>query len=79
MKAVFIAQLAMQLWPERVVPKCVDDRSLAIAHGLEEVFWVQDDDNPDKWYPRQTPTVPVEDLIAERTDPATQATLEVHL
>ncbi|MEX2441061.1 MAG: hypothetical protein WD400_00245, partial [Pontimonas sp.] len=28
------AQLAMSLWPERVVPKCAEDRSLAIAHGL---------------------------------------------
>ncbi len=33
------AHLAMHLWPERVVPKCATDRSLAIAHGLEEVFW----------------------------------------
>ena len=36
------AHLAMQLWPERVVPKCTTDRSLAIAHGLEDVFWVED-------------------------------------
>jgi hypothetical protein len=33
------AHLAMRLWPERVVPKCATDRSLAIAHGLEEAFW----------------------------------------
>ena len=33
------AHLAMHLWPERVVPKCAEDRSLAIAHGLEDVFW----------------------------------------
>ncbi len=33
------AHLAMHLWPERVVPKCAKDRSLAIAHGLEDVFW----------------------------------------
>ena len=39
------AQLAMRLWPERVVPRCATDRSLAIAHGLEDVFWVQDPDN----------------------------------
>ena len=36
------AHLAMHLWPERVVPKCATDRSLAIAHGLEDVFWVED-------------------------------------
>ena len=41
------AQLAMHLWPERVVPKCAEDRSLAIAHGLEDVFWVEDEDG--KW------------------------------
>jgi hypothetical protein len=35
------AHLAMHLWPERVVPKCAKDRSLAIAHGLEDVFWVE--------------------------------------
>ena len=33
------AQWAMHLWPERVVPKCATDRSLAIAHGLEDVLW----------------------------------------
>ncbi len=33
------AHLALHLWPERVVPKCATDRSLAIAHGLEGVFW----------------------------------------
>ena len=36
------AHLAMTIWPERVVPKCVKDRSLAIAHGLEDLFWVED-------------------------------------
>ena len=63
----------MHLWPERVVPKCAEDRSLAIAHGLEDVFWVQDDDNPDKWHPRHTPTTPIDQLIAERTNPTTTA------
>jgi hypothetical protein len=36
------AHVAMHLWPERVVPKCATDRSLAIAHDLEDVFWVED-------------------------------------
>jgi hypothetical protein len=35
------SHLAMHLWPERVVPKCTKDRSLAIAHDLEEVFWAE--------------------------------------
>ena len=32
------AHLAMHLWPERVVPRCSEDLSLAIAHGIEEVL-----------------------------------------
>src|SRR4029079_6585158 len=32
------AHIAIHLWPERVVPKCAADRSLAIAHDLEDVF-----------------------------------------
>ena len=63
------AQLAMHIWPERVIPKCADDRSLAIAHDLEDIFWVQDDNNPDKWHPRHTPTTPIDQLIAEHTNP----------
>ena len=42
------AHVAMQLWPERVVSKCATDRSLAIAHGLEAVFW----EEFEKSYPR---------------------------
>jgi hypothetical protein len=62
------AQLAMHLWPERVVPKCASDRSLAIAHGLEDVFWVEDEAG--KWQPRQEPTIHVDDLIQQRTSTA---------
>jgi hypothetical protein len=65
------AHLAMHLWPERVVPKCATDRSFAIAHGLEDVFWWQDDAG--KWKPRATPTRPVADLVAERSSTAVQA------
>ncbi|MGA2258961.1 MAG: hypothetical protein ABSG53_30190, partial [Thermoguttaceae bacterium] len=36
------AHLAMHLWPERVVPKCREDHSLAIAHGLEDLLWIED-------------------------------------
>ena len=50
------AHLAMHLWPERVVPKCATDRSLAIAHGLEDVFWIEGEDG--KWKPRETPDAP---------------------
>lgn len=33
------AHLAMNYWPDRVLRKCHEDRSLAIAHDLETVFW----------------------------------------
>ena len=28
----------MNYWPERVREKCKTDKSLAIAHGLEEIY-----------------------------------------
>ena len=33
------AHLARSIWPERVLRKCHQDRSLAIAHDVEEHFW----------------------------------------
>lgn len=67
------AHLAMYLWPERVVPRCSADRSLAIAHGLEDIFWMQNDN--EKWVPRDEPTHPIEELVAERTSTAVKAAL----
>jgi hypothetical protein len=68
------AHLAMHLWPERVVPKCATDRSLAIAHGLEDVFWVEGADG--KWTARKTPTRSVDELVRERTSPAVKSALK---
>lgn len=68
------AHLAMHLWPERVVPDCAKDRSLAIAHGLEEVFWVEGANG--KWTARETPTRSVDELVRERTKPAVKAALK---
>jgi hypothetical protein len=67
------AHLAMHLWPERLVPKCAADRSLAIAHGLEETFWEEDEDG--KWQPRLFPLWPIKDLVRERSSPAVKAAL----
>ena len=67
------AHVAMHLWPERVVPKCATDRSLAIAHELEETFWVESTEG--KWEPRSTPKRPTNDLVRERTSPAVKAAL----
>jgi hypothetical protein len=68
------AHVAMHLWPERVVPKCLSDRSIAIAHGLEDVFWVEADDG--KWKPRPTPKRRVDDLVGERTSVAVKSALK---
>ena len=65
------SHLAMHLWPDRVVPTCATDRSFAIAHGLEDTFWLEDTNG--KWKPRATPTRPLADLIAERTSAAVTA------
>ena len=54
--------MGLRFWPERVVPKCAKDRSLAIAHGLEDVFWVEDDDG--KWRAPRTPKRSIDELVA---------------
>lgn len=41
------AHLAMAYWPDRVREKCKTDKSLAIAHGLEEVY-VEPETTPKK-------------------------------
>lgn len=33
------AHLAASIWPDRVLRKCHQDRSLAIAHDVEDMFW----------------------------------------
>ena len=68
------SHLSMRFWPERVLPKCAEDRSLAIAHGLEDVFWFEDKDG--KWKPLDKPARPVPSLIGERTSPAVKAALK---
>jgi hypothetical protein len=68
------AHLAMHLWPERVVPKCAKDRSLAIAHGLEDVFWAEGTDG--KWIARKTPTRSIDELVLERTSLAVKSALK---
>jgi hypothetical protein len=70
------ANLALHLWPERVVPKCATDRSLAIAHGLDDVFWQEDPKAPGKWIPKKVSEGDIQKLIASRTSPAVKAALE---
>ena len=67
------AHLAMHLWPERVVPKCQSDRSLAIAHGLEATFWFEDQDGT--WCQREVAEATIQQLIAERSSATVKAAL----
>jgi hypothetical protein len=76
------AHLAMHLWPERVVPKCATDRSLAIAHGLEDVFWEKTADG--KWRARDEGAgfrvqEVIGELVRERTSPAVKDALRALL
>lgn len=68
------AHLAMQLWPERVIPKCIDDRSLAIAHGLEDMFWHKGDSGT--WRKSRVDDATVQKLIRERTSTTVKAALK---
>jgi hypothetical protein len=69
------SHLSMHFWPERVLQKCATDRSLAIAHGLEDVFWFEDDGS--KWKPRDEPKQSIANLVLERSSPAVKAALKV--
>jgi len=68
------AHLAFHLWPERVIPKCTSDRSLAIAHGLEERLWQET--NNGNWLPRQLSEADLQALISEHSNPAVKNALE---
>ena len=70
------AHLALHLWPERVIPKCATDRSLAIAHGLDAIFWREDPEKPGKWIARKVTDLELRGLIAERTSAAVKAAVE---
>jgi hypothetical protein len=68
------SHLAMHLWPERVIPKCATDRSLAIAHGLQEIFWFEGDDG--RWESFEKPKRSIDALVHERTSTAVKAALK---
>ena len=67
------AHLAMHLWPDRVIQECARDRSLAIAHGLEDVFWEEDEDG--RWVARAVDAATLERLVAGRTSAAVKDAL----
>ena len=71
------AGLALSLWPERVIPKCAKDRSLAMAHGLTTHFWVDGGDGQSK--PCTASLALVGDLVEGRSSPNTRAALGAFL
>jgi hypothetical protein len=68
------AHLAFHLWPERVIRKCITDRSLAIAHGLEERLWQES--SKGNWLQRQVSEAELQALLAKYSKPAVQNALE---
>jgi hypothetical protein len=69
------ANLALHLWPERVITKCAKDRSLAIAHNLESFFWELDTET-EKWVARKRTESEIKAMVAERSSPAVKAALD---
>ncbi len=57
------AHLAYTIWPGRVLDTCRTDRSIAIAHDVEDLFWEEDDKG--KWKPRKPDEEEVEKAMKE--------------
>jgi hypothetical protein len=64
----------MHLWPERVVAKCRDDRSLAIAHGLDDILWETIEGERSR--PQEVSESLLQQLIFDRTSSAIVAALQ---
>ena len=69
------SRLAMHLWPERVVPKCAIDRSLAITHDIEHLLWAEDSET-NKWQQAEDSQKSVLRLMAQRSSPALKSCLD---
>jgi hypothetical protein len=65
--------LALHLWPERVIPKCTTDRSLAIAHQLDATLWCQDDSG--KWAAKTDAANIAREQIRTQTSSAVESAL----
>ncbi len=68
------AHLAFHLWPERVIPKCATDRSLAIAHGLDATFWRENQQG--KWEPVPLSEEQLAQVVAAHTNHARSDALQ---
>jgi len=71
------AHMAYTIWPERVLRKCHEDHSLAIAHHVEEVLWTKVEVKVDRngnssegskteWKPRSLTENQWRDLISQK-------------
>ncbi len=67
------SHLAYSAWPERVIKKSHKDRSLAIAHGLENDLWEEVKDNKGskgkpkyKWVPKDLSEDELHEFIASK-------------
>jgi hypothetical protein len=67
------SHIAMHLWPERVIAKCAQDRSLAIAHGFEETFWYEYEDG--KWQPIADQKL-IDRCVRDHSNPSVKAALK---
>jgi hypothetical protein len=73
------AHLACSIWPERVLRKCHEDRSLAIAHDVETDFWEEVDvpvvrrgrdtgQTKTIWQPKKLSESELRDLIRQKIE-----------
>lgn len=61
------AHLALSIWPDRVVrEKCTTDRSIAIAHDMEDLLWIEDDYSG-KWRRAMEPDEELAEQIQRHT------------
>ncbi len=57
------SHLAYPIWKGRVIKACQIDRSIAIAHNVDDLFWEEDDKG--KWKPRKPDEEEVENAMKE--------------
>jgi len=62
------AHLAYSIWPERVLRVAQKDRSIAIAHDLEDALWVQvkDEKGKEKWVARELREEDMQDILKSK-------------
>lgn len=70
---------AMRLWPERVVPACTEDRSFAIAHGLEEEFFPDEREGDDGAASQVRESERIQELAEARGSAAVKQALQTLL